>query len=149
MEESPFKADDLNGPYLLFGGRIDAPLNDLITSLPSRSIADSLVRQFVQGIDIPPFMLHIPTFLKEYEIFWDNSDNVSLAWLAELYSVMCLTVQFMLRSDLPIEGVLLPEATAHNYMTRAAQCLLKSDYAKPDQFTVQAMVSFTAVLRKI
>jgi hypothetical protein len=103
-------------------------------------VVDQLVNLFVNGSDIPTLPVHLPVFLKDYQLFWDNPSCVSLPWLSILFSIITLSLQYVLRSGLAIDGIPYTEPACRKFASKAAECLRTFDYAKPAPRTVEAMV---------
>lgn len=108
--------------------------------MPGRHVCDELVDIFLRSIDIPPLIIHVPTFKKEYEAFWENPKSLPVTWIALLHTLISLALQFTVRTGLKVDGIPFPEAMAHLYTTRAAQCLIIANYTKPTKYTIEAMV---------
>lgn len=104
-------------------------------------MVDQLVNLFVTGADIPTLPVHLPVFLKDYQLFWDSPGRVSLPWLSILFSIITLTLQYVLRSGSAIDGILYIELACRKFASKAAEYLRTFDYAKPAPRTVEAMVS--------
>lgn len=127
-------------PALLFDSPGDASIEDLVNSLPSKAATDLLVNVFTRDATIATLAIPLPTFLKDYEVFWENPQAATLPWLSILFSIIVLSLQFILRSGSKIEGIPFPESACGKYLSKAAQCLKISDYAVPAPKTVEAMV---------
>jgi hypothetical protein len=131
-------------PQLLFLNERNATQSELVSSVPSRSIADNLINIFFIQNGLMPLisvLLHTPTFLSEYELFWDQPDGVDLNWLSILFSIMCLSLQAEMRAGRQVNGILIMEATCGIYSKKAVLCLRAADFARPSRYTVEALVS--------
>lgn len=63
----------------------------LVSLLPSRQVVDELVILFLTHVESMHRILHIPTFLKELDIFWEQKSNPSLvspAFVVQLLLVL-------------------------------------------------------------
>ncbi|KAJ3543060.1 hypothetical protein NM208_g3784 [Fusarium decemcellulare] len=127
---------------LLFRFSKAESIEDLVNSLPPKSATDQLVNLFASGLDIPPLPIHLPMFFRDYQVFWDNPGEVTLPWLSILFSVIALALQFVLSSGIKMEGIPFVEAACRKYVAKAAECLTRSDYAKPTSKTVEAMLVY-------
>ncbi|KAF2493453.1 hypothetical protein BU16DRAFT_619779 [Lophium mytilinum] len=137
--------DEPHGLELLFGDHSILTVEELLCSLPTKAVADHLVHMFTQEMDLPgSHIMHVPTLLRECEEFWSNPNAVSLTWLARLYAIMCLALQWGLRTGVNVDGIMLPETTIRIYRNRASQCLIASDYGKPTTYTLEAMLMYLA-----
>lgn len=128
-------------PYLLFDSSRNVSPQHLVNALPSKSITDRLVNLFTLGTDVPTLPMHFPTFLQDYNAFWEAPERVTLPWLSILYSVIALTLQFVLKSGSKFEGIPFVETACRQYASKAADCLRISDYSRPTMRTVEATVS--------
>ncbi|KAK7224867.1 hypothetical protein V2G26_012870 [Clonostachys chloroleuca] len=129
-------------PSLLFGSSRDQSYEELVNHLPAKPVVDQLVNLFVTGADIPTLPVHLPVFLKDYQLFWDSPGRVSLPWLSILFSIITLTLQYVLRSGSAIDGILYIELACRKFASKAAEYLRTFDYAKPAPRTVEAMIKY-------
>lgn len=63
----------------------------LVSLLPSRQVVDELVILFLTHVESLHRILHIPTFLKELDVFWEQKSNPSLvspAFVVQLLLVL-------------------------------------------------------------
>lgn len=47
-------------------------------------------------------VIHVPTFQKEYEQFWQSLQGTSFTWISLLYAIMTLAVSMYHRSEEPL-----------------------------------------------
>ncbi|KAI1463811.1 uncharacterized protein F4812DRAFT_463372 [Daldinia caldariorum] len=59
-------------------------------SLPPREVADKLVDAYLRTSEAVLRILHVPSFRKEYEIFWLSPDSADLPFLIQLQLVMAI-----------------------------------------------------------
>ncbi|KAH1513361.1 hypothetical protein KXW98_008234 [Aspergillus fumigatus] len=93
MDEAFF---DSSSPVLLLGLNKPASKDELLADIPPRPVADRLVSQFLH------FVLHFPTFQKEYNQFWLNPRGASLQWLGLLYAIFALAVSILNTIEEPV-----------------------------------------------
>ncbi|KAI0863743.1 hypothetical protein F4860DRAFT_49387 [Xylaria cubensis] len=127
-------------PSLLFGFTDQVSIEHLVNTLPAKPVTDRLVNVFTRASHFPDVAIHLPTFLKDYKAFWENPSQVELPWLSILFSIITIALQFVLESGTDIEEIPFPEIAAQQYASKAAECLRRSDYAKPRSKTVEAML---------
>ncbi|KAI0555558.1 fungal-specific transcription factor domain-containing protein [Xylaria curta] len=127
-------------PSLLFGFTDQVSTEHLVNALPAKPVTDRLVNIFTRASHFPDVAIHLPTFLKDYTAFWENPSQVDLPWLSILFSIITIALQFMLESGADIEEIPFPEVASQQYASKAAECLRRSDYAKPRSKTVEAML---------
>ncbi|KAL2845434.1 fungal-specific transcription factor domain-containing protein [Aspergillus pseudoustus] len=127
-------------PMLWFGLTRPASKEELLIDMPSRQVTDRMVHYFLNSEEPVTNILHGPTFGREYTNFWETPQEVSLPWLAILYSIMTLSVLFYQRTGDPIPD--LPgdaKDIAGTFRKRSVQCLVQSNYLTPGRYKVEAM----------
>lgn len=62
--------------------------------LPSRGVADELLRLYLTTFETTNRVLHIPTFLKEYQAYWSGSQSTGSVFVAKLLSLMAASSCF-------------------------------------------------------
>ncbi|GAP88741.1 putative C6 transcription [Rosellinia necatrix] len=127
-------------PSLLFGFVDDVPIERLVNALPAKRVTDRLVNIFTRASHFPDPPIHLPTFLRDYKAFWENPREVELPWLSILFSAIAIALQFVVESGIDFEEIPFPEAASEKFASKAAECLRRSDYAKPVSKTVEAML---------
>ncbi|PTU20884.1 hypothetical protein P175DRAFT_0501517 [Aspergillus ochraceoroseus IBT 24754] len=135
-----------NAPTILFGLGKTATKEELLTDLPSRTVADRLVSLFINSNQPAVVILHIPTFHKQYNQFWTRPQDVSLPWLGMLYAILSLGVLFHQRSGDSLEGVTEDQMDIINTSRkRSAQCLSQSNYTLAGRYKVEGLFLYTMV----
>lgn len=86
-------------------------------------------------------LIHEPTFRQEVEQYWLDSLSCDLSWLGVFYTLLSIASHIVAHSKIVIEGLQTPDQVSYDCMVRAAQCLRRSDYAKPTNHTISAMVN--------
>ncbi|KAI0438898.1 fungal-specific transcription factor domain-containing protein [Xylaria telfairii] len=127
-------------PSLLFGFTDHVSIEHLVNALPAKRVTDRLVNIFTRASHFPILPIHLPTFLRDYKAFWENPSEVDLPWLSILFSIITIALQFVLESGTDFEEIPFPESASQQYASKAAECLRRSDYAKPISKTVEAML---------
>lgn len=88
--------------------------------------------------------IHVPTFQKEYDYYWQNPHEVSFTWLALLYAILTLAVSLYQRSEEPLPLNLVDSMTVwHAFRKRAAQCLVQANYLTPGRYKGEALFLYT------
>jgi len=142
---------DSIGPELLLGEQKQVKAQDLLAAIPPRHIADRLVSQFVKSVEIAPMVLHIPTFLNEYEHFWGHREQTSILWIGLLFAIMCLAVLHQQSGFEPSNPVQNTQAGADSgrlaqlYRRKTAQCLVLGNYTKPSRYAVETLLLYMHV----
>lgn len=85
-------------------------------------------------------VVHVPSFRREYERFWQNPTDASFSWVALLYAMMTLAVSLYYRSEehLPFNYV-DPLNVWNTFRKRAAQCLIQANYINPGRYKAEAL----------
>lgn len=138
---------DSNGPELLLGGSKHVSHQEILAAIPQRSVVDRLVSQFFKSVEIAPMVLHIPTFLTEYELFWDQQEQTSVLWIGLLFGIMCLAV---LQHKFGFEVQHTQDNTdsrrlAQSYRTKISQCLVFGNYTKPAPYAIETLLLYMHV----
>jgi len=83
--------------------------------LPSKAICDRLVRAYLDGFDLLYRVLHIPSFMSQYNQYWEGNQQPE-CFLPQLLSIMCVGYRItgagkgQFRNDR--EGIHMPTACA-------------------------------------
>ena len=130
------------GPTLLLGA-IPASEVELRAELPSKSTVVALCSRYFNSMDNAVSILHGPTFRQQLREHWQDPSKTSIMWLGLLYSVLTLAMlSYHKVGDEPPEwkGGTLEMAT--DFRLRTVQCLIKADYTKPVEYTVETMILY-------
>ncbi|MCJ1385207.1 hypothetical protein MMC17_008328 [Xylographa soralifera] len=137
---------EFDTPALLAGVPSPIKLSDLLSSLPSKVAVDQLVSHFFQTYTpaLPSvLMLHKPTFLKHYNIYWNDISKAPTIWLGLLYSVLCLAMQLYVRDGgEPPSFHGITARTSDTFRTRAAQCILASGISTPSPYSIETFMLY-------
>ncbi|KAF2690947.1 hypothetical protein K458DRAFT_355288 [Lentithecium fluviatile CBS 122367] len=139
--------DEISGPDLLFSRTKHATLPEILAGLPSRSEADQLVVKYYAYMDMAPTLIHRPTFLRQYEQFWQNPTQVSVMWLGILFSVFAIATRFHSNVEEYYEDPDPSKMTAVSarmafYREKVVQCLILGDYTKCPPYTLEVFLSY-------
>ncbi|KAF7590481.1 hypothetical protein BBP40_002826 [Aspergillus hancockii] len=141
-DEEIFEEDShsASSPTLLLGLNKAASIEDLLADIPPRPVTDRLIAQFLNSKEPLLHTLHIPTFRKEYNVFWSTPKDVSLPWLALLYTILTLAIAIHQRlgEALPVyfkDSVDIIDI----FRKRTVQCLVQSNYTQPGKYKVEAL----------
>ena len=136
-------------PILLFGSNKNASKLEILSSIPSRSIVDRLISGYFSAMDMAPVVVHGPSFLKEYEKFWDNPSVTPVMWVGMLFAMMCLATQFQSFQVSEPKGVdqypLSAQEVQHQvrlYQEKTVQCLVLGKYTKSVPYTIQTLLLY-------
>ncbi|EED13411.1 C6 transcription factor, putative [Talaromyces stipitatus ATCC 10500] len=126
---------------LLFGS-VKAPSKaEILSSFPSRYIADMLIARFFNNRDHGPDILHVPTFQKDYNEHWKNPSASCPVWIGMLYAMMRLAMlSYYHDGEEPPEfkGKSLDMSKSFRHLM--CQCLILADYTKPYPYLIETLV---------
>ncbi|KAE8339058.1 hypothetical protein BDV24DRAFT_136550 [Aspergillus arachidicola] len=131
-------------PTLLLGLNKTVSKEDLLADIPPRPVTDRLIAQFINSKEPVLTTIHIPTFQKEYNLFWSIPQAASLSWLAFLYAILTLSIAIQRRLGEPLPVYLEDSGDIiSTFRKRAAQCLVQSNYTQPGKYKVEALFYYT------
>lgn len=140
MSSKPMAARE--GPTLLFGA-IPASEIEIRAELPLKSSVLTLCGRYFNSMDNAVNIIHGPTFQKQLRIHWQDPSKTPIMWLGLLYSILCLAMlSYHKVGDEPPEWKGRTLELANEYRLRTVQCLIKSDYTKPVEYTVETMILY-------
>lgn len=93
-------------------------------------------------------LLHRPTFLREYDQFWENPAQTPIMWIGLLYGVFSIACRF--QSILEEQNYPVPDPTEITfssakmdvYREKVVQCLILANYAKCPPYTIETFLSY-------
>ncbi|RAH84978.1 hypothetical protein BO86DRAFT_396611 [Aspergillus japonicus CBS 114.51] len=133
-----------NPVHLLSGLSQNVSIDELIASLPSRTVADRLVASCLESSEPSLMIIHVPTFQSQCFQFWQSPATVSPAWLALLYGVLACGVWIEHFLD-PIMAYSEIPQTFYVLREKSAVALSKSDLTVPGRFKVEAALIYLGV----
>ena len=140
----PMEVASLDRPELLFGGYKHIERQDILAAIPPRPTVDRLISRCFSSMEIAPVILHSPTFLDEYERFWDDPQEASVLWIGLLFGMMCLAVLYQQftpdesSQQLNPRGDLEPGRQIQVYREKLSQCLIIGNYTRAAPFALYA-----------
>ncbi|KAM3483916.1 hypothetical protein MY8738_002670 [Beauveria namnaoensis] len=130
------------GPTLLLGAQPASEI-ELRTSLPQRTHVLALCSRYFNSMDNAVSVIHGPTFLQQLRTHWQDPNKTPIMWLGLLYSVLSLAMlSYNKVGDEPPEWRNKSLALADEYRLRTVQCLIKGDYTKPVDYTVETLLLY-------
>lgn len=130
------------GPTLLLGA-VPATEAELRNALPTKSSVITLCNRYFNSMDNAVNIIHGPTFRQQLRNHWQDPSRTQTMWLALLYSVLTLAMlSYHKVGDEPPEWKGRTLELASDFRLRTVQCLIRADYTKPVEYTVEAMVLY-------
>ncbi|KAK9433076.1 fungal-specific transcription factor domain-containing protein [Lipomyces doorenjongii] len=151
IERNPLatKVPDSDGPDLLLGQYKYVNKQEILAAIPSRPIVDRLIFKYFHMMDrIPSVVIHSPTFLKEYEQFWDHPQDTPVMWIGLLFAIMCLSVLHQQFSPSASGQPLYVQSAADSkclieiYREKVVQCLVLGKYTKSVPYTIETLLLY-------
>ncbi|RJE21593.1 MAPEG family [Aspergillus sclerotialis] len=97
--------------------------------VPPREMTDELLSLYLRTFETTYRVLHIPTFLKEYEAYWSGSQPTDMVFLAKLLALMAASSCFY-NQETKINGKKSLHETATGW-TMAVQSWIASVFVSP------------------
>ncbi|KAF2736393.1 hypothetical protein EJ04DRAFT_542486 [Polyplosphaeria fusca] len=139
---------ELVGPDLLFGRHRHATQAELIVALPPKAEADKLVAIYFTSLELAAAILHKPTFVREYEQFWQQPFEAPIMFMGLIYSVLCIATRFQHVSENYGDGYCDPAVNAlcaarmNVLREKAVQCMILGNYVKCPPYTVELFMQY-------
>ncbi|KAI2865814.1 transcriptional regulator family: Fungal Specific TF [Aspergillus niger] len=74
--------------------RLNDPVPDLLSTIPTRSVCDELVQCYLRTFERVYRIVHIPSFNKEYQQFWDQPLAAPTPFLMKLALILAIGTTF-------------------------------------------------------
>ncbi|KAF3769429.1 hypothetical protein M406DRAFT_343692 [Cryphonectria parasitica EP155] len=132
----------VDGSGLLFSEARPLDRMEILSSLPSKPQMDGLMARVFDRKTFPiavPCILHMATFMREYEAHWRDPSRANFIWLGLLFSILSISMLAFHQHGEPPEYEGISESLFQLYRIRTAQCLLSGDIAKCLPYTVEAL----------
>ncbi|TVY89369.1 Fusarisetin A cluster transcription factor [Lachnellula willkommii] len=129
-------------PQILFGDN-SASRAEIISSIPRKPVCDVLISRWFRTMDMAPLVVHMPTFMKEYDQMFKDPNETPLMWIGLLFSILGLASYFYAVAGDELHSMPQPftsmwEMSTH-FRDRTAQCLVEVNYLRPRRYTVEAL----------
>ncbi|CZR61340.1 related to transcription activator protein acu-15 [Phialocephala subalpina] len=143
IKEEKDSVPEVPGPDLLVGSVRAATRAEILATLPPRGVVDKLLLRFFEGVDMGSSMLHRPTFMKEYDLFWQFPQTTPIMWIGQLFGICTLAVFYETISKAPSSLTGMPlqnHADAIDiYREKTIQCLVLGNYTDPGPCTLETL----------
>ncbi|KIW65427.1 hypothetical protein, variant [Phialophora macrospora] len=115
----------------------------ILSALPSKDFADSLVAVCFTNTNNEAMIVHPPTFRKEYENFWADPSVTPIIWVGMLFALMCLAVQYQQFSPDEARRLQIMESNPENlvrlFRKKTIQCLMLGKYTNAPPYAVETL----------
>lgn len=137
----PGQMPRLSMPNIEFSGTFMSK-QQLIASMPPKSLADRLVWQYFTSPDPGLALFHKPTFQKEYTSFWANPSETPTMWIAMLFGILCLGKRIGMKSRMSLEELGPDQQSPEDLQRLAAAAITLADYTRPKRYTMEALMIY-------
>jgi Fungal specific transcription factor domain len=119
--------------------------SDLLASLPPKTVVDDLIVKIFRSGEPAIIIFHVPTFMKDYDKFWNDVESLPIAWLGKLFGLLCLATLFeRRRGDTWQDPLEVQQEVVDSFRMRAAQCLCMANYTRPGPHKIEALIVYMA-----
>lgn len=145
-EETQDPYENMGPTELLMASR-NVPKNkeDLLATLPDKAIVTRLMNRYFNSNSPSQHIVHVPTFLREYNDFCKDPQSAPLHWIALLYMILALGTFFSsfsapqeLESDSPVPAL----DRFKQYRGAAGWALIWGKYSQPGPYTLEAFMLY-------
>ncbi|KAK5078719.1 hypothetical protein LTR64_002867 [Lithohypha guttulata] len=137
------EAADCSKPDALFGAENPPSLNHVLrTYLPSRIEVDRQISQYFNAKYMILPIIHVNQFRRQYEKFWQDPLSANPLWVSIMFSTCSLAAALSFVSN---QSPSFDTEAVHPkdlFRTAAGQCLVLSNYSKPQPYVVEALALF-------
>ncbi|KAE8153450.1 hypothetical protein BDV25DRAFT_168906 [Aspergillus avenaceus] len=74
--------------------RFSEPIADLYSTIPPRSVCDKFVNYYLQTFEMIYRVVHVPSFWKEYDKFWEQPQFAAASFLMKLVLILTIGAVF-------------------------------------------------------
>ncbi|KAJ8130754.1 hypothetical protein O1611_g2873 [Lasiodiplodia mahajangana] len=140
--DQPGHGSSSSHPQLLYGCK---PISReaILATLPPRPTVDRGISCYFNRLDIAPYVVHSTQFLRQYEKFWVNPNEVSILWIGLLFSMICLAAI----SDEPVSTWAGEERNPliDLYRERMVQCLAIGEYTNQKPYVLETLYHYITI----
>lgn len=118
----------------------------LVKLVPTRTQSDILLSYFIEHINWLFQTVHIPTFRREYALFWDGKiEEVNLIWMSLLFTIISLSALYIPVDAVELVGLEKDKIRkyAHIWHHASLQALQAGDYESKPTLTQLQTFSIT------
>ncbi|KAI2621674.1 hypothetical protein GGR54DRAFT_630097 [Hypoxylon sp. NC1633] len=153
FEDSNEIGDEIHDPFvntgsaelLMFSRGVPKNKEELLSLLPEKAVVARLMNRYFNSNSPSQHIVHVPTFLREYNDFCKDPAGAHLHWIALLYMVLSLGVFFSLFSaphELENDSSIPGPDRFKQYRGAAGWALIWGKYSQPCSYTLQAFTLY-------
>ncbi|KAI6766357.1 hypothetical protein HG530_007427 [Fusarium avenaceum] len=145
-EDDQSPADELDPTELILNTRAGTKnREELLNSLPDRNVADRLISRYFASMSPSQHIVHRPSFTRQYAKFWQDPNEASLHWIAQLFMMLSLGIffnNFINSSELEGDSLLPANDRIRHYKACAGWALVWGKYTQPSAATLPAFLLY-------
>ncbi|KAF5633887.1 hypothetical protein F25303_8976 [Fusarium sp. NRRL 25303] len=118
---------------------------ELLSRLPERKVADRLLSRYFASMSPSQHIVHRPVFTRQYSKFWQDPNEASMHWIAQLFMMLSLGVffnNFINSSELEGDSPLPAQDRIRHYKACAGWALVWGKYTQPSSVTLPAFLLY-------
>ncbi|CAH0050414.1 unnamed protein product [Clonostachys solani] len=132
---------------LLYGCPRARSREEILSALPPKPAVDRYVSFYFNHLSLAYSILHSPSFLREYQKFWEAPSETPIAWIGLLYTIICLSViaskdNNEIRDKAEDEQLRLQ---IDSYHEKIVQCLILAEYTKTGPHILETMIHYAHI----
>ncbi|KAF5988095.1 hypothetical protein FCOIX_679 [Fusarium coicis] len=144
--EDQFLDDEIDPTEVMLNTRA-GPRNreELLNRLPERKVADRLLSRYFASMSPSQHIVHRPVFTRQYSKFWQDPNEASFHWVAQLFMMLSLGVffnNFINSSELEGDSPLPAQDRIRHYKACAGWALVWGKYTQPSSATLPAFLLY-------
>ncbi|KAI8635448.1 hypothetical protein F5Y19DRAFT_407806 [Xylariaceae sp. FL1651] len=130
---------------LLYGCR-PASKEEILAAVPPKGLADCLVSECFEVLELSSCAIHKREFLKKYAEFWENPQSVPVMWLGLMFSILSISLNFRDLDAGPAQNSPQQdyESLGASYREKTVQCLILGQYTRCGPYVIETLLHYCA-----
>ncbi|KAF9873051.1 hypothetical protein CkaCkLH20_09561 [Colletotrichum karsti] len=132
---------------LLYGCKHASSRNEILSALPPKSTVDRYISRYFNQLDlVASSSVHGPTFLREYESFWENPSGPPIMWIGLLFSMICLALIASESTESPNMTYTEQQCLQIElYREKVVQCLMMGEYTHGGRHSLETFMNYVYI----
>jgi hypothetical protein len=133
------------GTSFLFVTEKPSSKEEILRQFPPKNTCDTLIARFFNTYNYDPalYIIHGPTFQKQYDQHWMNPSETPVIWLAMTFAMMVIALQSFQRvDDEPLEYQGRTFQMLRDYRRLTAQSLALADPMQPINQMIETLILY-------